>query len=145
MWAASMPFAGVLPLVQLGHYGGMADEIDALKRDKNVLMLELVRLRQQQQVRCWALCEPYVVAGLCCCWASCMAQGGGWNCAGLAVRQGFVLRDLQARLEVEPLFGLQCCMCSGAVCTQITMSPAQLHVMTSDAPFVSAYCCLLVT
>lgn len=29
----------------------MADEIDALKRDKNVLMLELVRLRQQQQVR----------------------------------------------------------------------------------------------
>lgn len=39
-----------LPL-QLGHYGGMADEIDALKRDKNVLMLELVRLRQQQQVR----------------------------------------------------------------------------------------------
>lgn len=62
MWAASMPFAGVLPLVQLGHYGGMADEIDALKRDKNVLMLELVRLRQQQQVRRWALCEPYVVA-----------------------------------------------------------------------------------
>jgi len=39
-----------LPL-QLGHYGGMADELDALKRDKNVLMLELVRLRQQQQVR----------------------------------------------------------------------------------------------
>lgn len=36
---------------QLGHYGGMMDEIDALKRDKNVLMLELVRLRQQQQVR----------------------------------------------------------------------------------------------
>jgi hypothetical protein len=29
----------------------MVDEIDALKRDKNVLMLELVRLRQQQQVR----------------------------------------------------------------------------------------------
>lgn len=36
--------------LQLGHYGGMADEIDSLKRDKNVLMLELVRLRQQQQV-----------------------------------------------------------------------------------------------
>jgi hypothetical protein len=36
--------------VQLGHYGGMADELDSLKRDKNVLMLELVRLRQQQQV-----------------------------------------------------------------------------------------------
>jgi hypothetical protein len=26
------------------------DEIESLKRDKNVLMLELVRLRQQQQV-----------------------------------------------------------------------------------------------
>ena len=26
------------------------DEVEALKRDKNVLMLELVRLRQQQQV-----------------------------------------------------------------------------------------------
>lgn len=38
--------------LQLGHYGGMADELDSLKRDKNVLMLELVRLRQQQQVRC---------------------------------------------------------------------------------------------
>jgi hypothetical protein len=37
------------PRTQLGHYGGMADEIEALKRDKNVLMLELVRLRQQQQ------------------------------------------------------------------------------------------------
>jgi hypothetical protein len=40
----------VVCCVQLGHYGGMADEIDSLKRDKNVLMLELVRLRQQQQV-----------------------------------------------------------------------------------------------
>lgn len=38
-------------VMQLGNYGGMQDEIDALKRDKNVLMLELVRLRQQQQVR----------------------------------------------------------------------------------------------
>lgn len=49
--------------LQLGHYGGVHDEIDTLKRDKNVLMLELVRLRQQQQVRmqgkirhiCWEL------------------------------------------------------------------------------------------
>lgn len=41
--------------LQLGHYGGMADELDSLKRDKNVLMLELVRLRQQQQVRCLCL------------------------------------------------------------------------------------------
>lgn len=38
-------------LLQLGHYGGVHDEIESLKRDKNVLMLELVRLRQQQQVR----------------------------------------------------------------------------------------------
>jgi hypothetical protein len=93
-------------LVQLGHYGGMADEIDALKRDKNVLMLELVRLRQQQQVRRWALWEPFVVAGLCCCWASGMAQRGRWYWAGFAVRQGFVLE----RLEVELPYGLQCCI-----------------------------------
>lgn len=35
--------------IELGHYGGVHDEIESLKRDKNVLMLELVRLRQQQQ------------------------------------------------------------------------------------------------
>ena len=35
---------------QVGSFGGIADEVQALKRDKNVLMLELVRLRQQQQV-----------------------------------------------------------------------------------------------
>ena len=40
----------VLLCLQIGNYGGMQDEIEALKRDKNVLMLELVRLRQQQQV-----------------------------------------------------------------------------------------------
>lgn len=36
--------------IELGNYGGLQDEIEGLKRDKNVLMLELVRLRQQQQV-----------------------------------------------------------------------------------------------
>ena len=35
---------------QLGHFGGLADELEGLKRDKNILMVELVRLRQQQQV-----------------------------------------------------------------------------------------------
>jgi hypothetical protein len=35
---------------QLGHYGGLGGEVDALKRDKHVLMLELLRLRQSQQV-----------------------------------------------------------------------------------------------
>jgi hypothetical protein len=34
--------------MQVGQFGGIADEIDSLKRDKNVLMVELVRLRQQQ-------------------------------------------------------------------------------------------------
>ena len=34
--------------LQVGQFGGIADEIDGLKRDKNVLMVELVRLRQQQ-------------------------------------------------------------------------------------------------
>lgn len=38
------------PVPQLGHYGGLSDEVDSLKRDKNLLMLELVRLRQAQQV-----------------------------------------------------------------------------------------------
>lgn len=36
---------------QVGSFGGIVDEVQALKRDKNVLMLELVRLRQQQQVK----------------------------------------------------------------------------------------------
>ena len=35
---------------QVGSFGGIVDEVQALKRDKNVLMLELVRLRQQHQV-----------------------------------------------------------------------------------------------
>ncbi len=36
--------------VQVGSFGGVMDEVQGLKRDKNVLMMELVRLRQQQQV-----------------------------------------------------------------------------------------------
>jgi hypothetical protein len=36
---------------QVGSFGGVMDEVEALKRDKTVLMLELVRLRQQQQVQ----------------------------------------------------------------------------------------------
>ena len=39
----------MLSLQQLGHYG-IDDDVAALKRDKHVLMMELVRLRQQQQV-----------------------------------------------------------------------------------------------
>ena len=56
-----------LHLGQVGSFGGIADEVQALKRDKNVLMLELVRLRQQQQVttpshaRFEAPCVLYVV------------------------------------------------------------------------------------
>lgn len=37
--------------LQVGQFGGLSDELESLKRDKNVLMLELVRLRQQQQVQ----------------------------------------------------------------------------------------------
>ncbi len=36
--------------IEVGQYGGLSDEIEALKRDKNILMMELVRIRQQQQV-----------------------------------------------------------------------------------------------
>ena len=42
---------GLCPVKQVGSFGGIVDEVQALKRDKNVLMLELVRLRQQQQVK----------------------------------------------------------------------------------------------
>ncbi|KAG2496875.1 hypothetical protein HYH03_005274 [Edaphochlamys debaryana] len=37
------------PAIELGAYGGFREEIDSLKRDKNLLMVELVRVRQQQQ------------------------------------------------------------------------------------------------
>ena len=40
----------VLCVGQVGQYGGLAQELENLKRDKNVLMAELIRLRQQQQV-----------------------------------------------------------------------------------------------
>ena len=46
----------MLGAAQLGQFGGMQEELETLKRDKNVLMLELVRLRQQQQVGV-ALCH----------------------------------------------------------------------------------------
>lgn len=35
--------------IEVGQFGGLADDVEALKRDKNVLMGELVRVRQQQQ------------------------------------------------------------------------------------------------
>ena len=38
-------------IAQVGQFGGLADDVESLKRDKNVLMVELVRVRQQQQVR----------------------------------------------------------------------------------------------
>lgn len=37
------------PAIEIGAYGGFHEEIDNLKRDKNLLMVELVRVRQQQQ------------------------------------------------------------------------------------------------
>ncbi|PNH06799.1 Heat stress transcription factor A-1d [Tetrabaena socialis] len=40
---------GAAPAIELGAYGGFREEIDGLKRDKSVLMVELVRVRQQQQ------------------------------------------------------------------------------------------------
>ena len=58
--------------VQVGRYGGLEEEVEHLKRDKNVLMLELVRLRQQQQVQpallsidlqcCSVICIPAIMA-----------------------------------------------------------------------------------
>ena len=37
-------------MVQLGRYGGLADELDNLKRDRVLLVEELKRQRQRQQV-----------------------------------------------------------------------------------------------
>eukprot|EP00250_Pteridium_aquilinum_P019462 c24442_g1_i1 orf=800-1813(+) len=37
------------PCLEVGNYGGMQGEIEGLRRDKNLLMSEVVRLRQQQQ------------------------------------------------------------------------------------------------
>lgn len=36
-------------IIEVGHYG-LQQEVEQLKRDKNVLMQEVIRLRQQQQV-----------------------------------------------------------------------------------------------
>lgn len=35
--------------LKVGHYGGLEEEMDRLKRDKNVLLAEVVKLRQEQQ------------------------------------------------------------------------------------------------
>lgn len=37
-------------VLQIGAYGGFHQELEGLKRDKNLLMMELVRLRQAQAV-----------------------------------------------------------------------------------------------
>ncbi|TVU48306.1 hypothetical protein EJB05_07939 [Eragrostis curvula] len=35
--------------LEVGHFGGLDEEIDRLKRDKNILLAEVVKLRQEQQ------------------------------------------------------------------------------------------------
>eukprot|EP00208_Stichococcus_sp_RCC1054_P000129 CAMPEP_0206147154 /NCGR_PEP_ID=MMETSP1473-20131121/32573_1 /ASSEMBLY_ACC=CAM_ASM_001109 /TAXON_ID=1461547 /ORGANISM="Stichococcus sp, Strain RCC1054" /LENGTH=535 /DNA_ID=CAMNT_0053543987 /DNA_START=175 /DNA_END=1782 /DNA_ORIENTATION=+ len=35
--------------IEVGQFGGLADDVESLKRDKNVLMVELVRVRKQQE------------------------------------------------------------------------------------------------
>ncbi|KAJ7527467.1 hypothetical protein O6H91_16G056000 [Diphasiastrum complanatum] len=37
-------------LIELGKFGGLEEDIEELKRDKNVLLHELVKMRQQQQI-----------------------------------------------------------------------------------------------
>lgn len=49
-------------IIEVGHYG-LHQEVEQLKRDKNVLMQEVIRLRQQQQVRCQLLGEGWTAAG----------------------------------------------------------------------------------
>lgn len=44
----SMSQQGSGPCIEVGYYG-MEEELERLKRDKNVLMTEIVKLRQQQQ------------------------------------------------------------------------------------------------
>lgn len=53
----------------MGHGGhtNLGQEIEALKRDKQVLMQEVIRLRHQQQVRGWADPSP---ASLSPAWGS---------------------------------------------------------------------------
>jgi len=50
--AGSIPPPAMMPpgqtAIELGAYGGFQQDIDSLKRDKNMLMMELVRLRQNQ-------------------------------------------------------------------------------------------------
>lgn len=36
--------------IEVGHYGGLLEEVDSLKRDKTLLMQEVVRLRHAQQL-----------------------------------------------------------------------------------------------
>ena len=60
---------------QVGSFGGIVDEVQALKRDKNVLMLELVRLRQQQQVKAYGCCNKLLDNTLS---RVCVCLGGVW-------------------------------------------------------------------
>jgi hypothetical protein len=55
---------------QIGAYGGFQQELENLKRDKGVLMMELVRMRQAQTVRAdmraqWRRVERVVYCHAC--------------------------------------------------------------------------------
>lgn len=50
----SPPHAQHKQIIEVGQYG-LQQEVEQLKRDKTVLMQEVIRLRQQQQVRCIAV------------------------------------------------------------------------------------------
>lgn len=61
-------------IIEVGHYG-LQQEVEQLKRDKNVLMQEVIRLRQQQQVR-WRAAACFTSL------ASCGSRSHGAMCWG---------------------------------------------------------------
>lgn len=61
--------------VQLGAYGGFGQEVEGLKRDKGVMMMELVRLRQQQAVGVGRRVPTGPMLSTCVCWGR-VERGG---------------------------------------------------------------------
>lgn len=50
--------------IEVGHYGGLAAEVETLKRDKGLLMQEVIRLRQRQQAADSELAAVHARLGL---------------------------------------------------------------------------------
>ena len=116
--------------LQVGRYGGLEEDVVQLKRDKNVLMMELVRLRRQQEVRS----QPTKVqhgfnSDLVSCLQRCCQRCAA--CFAGGVISGDLLEPAEVAAWVQIWSSLSWC------CMQSVLQ----HPLTSCGPLIPMVCC----